>query len=279
MGCGRSRRGWSRRSDEFARARPVCASQRKALLLLSGILKRAAVPELIPRNPVSMIQMPKAPPSDGPQPFTPLTVERIRQIMPTPPTRTVPATASGERPERGHQSPVGSPLEHQRNALIVSMLAYGSLRPIEDRSSRWADLRDRTLHVFASKTGRPRDIDLLSPLAQDLAEWRLACGRPADSALIVAPDRRGVDPFGLGQLAQPGVAPRRDGGRRHRRPAPVPPARPIHQPAAVVWDESRRGIRAGRQLRGHAGQALRRRDQGAQGAAPGAGGRGDPPGA
>jgi site-specific recombinase XerC len=65
------------------------------------------------------------------------------------------------------------------------MLAYAGLRPIEDRGSCWEDLQDRTLHVFASKTGRARDIDLLSPLAQDLAEWRLLCGRPDGKALIV----------------------------------------------------------------------------------------------
>ncbi|MGO9900874.1 MAG: tyrosine-type recombinase/integrase [Solirubrobacteraceae bacterium] len=171
--------------DQLARAGLSVASQRKALLLLSGILKRAAVRELIPRNPVSMIAMPKAPPSDAPQPLSPLTVERIRQIMLSPRTRTVPATAAGKRPQRGYSSPVGSPLERQRNALIVSMLAYGGLRPIEDRGAHWADLRERTLHVFASKTGRPRDIDLLSPLAQDLAEWRLARGRPGEHELII----------------------------------------------------------------------------------------------
>jgi len=64
------------------------------------------------------------------------------------------------------------------------MLAYAGLRPIEDRACTWGDLRDRTLHIFATKTGRARDIDLIAPLAQDLAEWRMGCGRPADSELI-----------------------------------------------------------------------------------------------
>jgi integrase len=69
--------------------------------------------------------------------------------------------------------------------LIVSLLAYAGLRPAEDRSCEWGDLRGRTLHVVASKTGRVRDVDLLAPLAQDLAEWRLLCGRPGDRALII----------------------------------------------------------------------------------------------
>jgi site-specific recombinase XerC len=65
------------------------------------------------------------------------------------------------------------------------MLAYGGLRPFEDRASKWSDLRERTLHVVG-KRGRPRDVDLLSPLAHDLAEWRMVCGRPAADQLIVA---------------------------------------------------------------------------------------------
>jgi integrase len=141
--------------DQLAEQGIGAASQRKALLLLSGILKRAAVRGLIPMNPVQLVSMPKAPPVAGPQPLAPATVEAIRVQL------------------------------RQRDAMIVSLLAYGGLRPIEDRGSTWGEVTGRTLHVFASKTGRARDVDLLAPLAQDLAEWRLASGRPADRELIV----------------------------------------------------------------------------------------------
>ncbi len=171
--------------DQLAHHGLAPASQRKALLLLSGILKRAVVRGLIPANPVSMVQMPKAPPAAHRQPLSPATVERIRWIMRSQRTRTVPATAAGKRPQRGYESPVGTPAERQRNALIVSILAYAGLRPVEDRTARWDDLSERTLHVLASKTGRARDVDLLHPLAQDLAEWRMACGRPAGDQLIL----------------------------------------------------------------------------------------------
>lgn len=40
------------------------------------------------------------------------------------------------------------------------------------------------MHVVASKTGRARDIELVAPLAQDLAQWRLLCGRPPGKAPI-----------------------------------------------------------------------------------------------
>jgi hypothetical protein len=38
-----------------------------------------------------------------------------------------------------------------------------------DRGCTWGDLSNRTLHVFATKPGRARDIDVVAPLAEDLA--------------------------------------------------------------------------------------------------------------
>jgi integrase len=171
--------------DQLAQQGLSVASQRKALLLLSGVLKRAVVRQLIPVNPVSLIDMPKTPLSAGPQPLSPLTVERIRFIMLTQRTRTVPGSSAGKRPQRAYEAPVGSAAERQRNALIVSMLAYGGLRPSEDRSTPWGDLSERKLRVFATKTKRERHVDLLAPLVTDLAEWRMACGRPGEDELIV----------------------------------------------------------------------------------------------
>lgn len=140
--------------DQLRRSGLAPASQRKALLLLSAILKRAVVRGLLPANPVSSVDKPKAPPADRPQPLSPATVERIRA-------------------ELGH-----------RDRTLVSLLAYGGLRPGEATAARWGDLGERTLHVQASKTGRARVVRLLAPLAQDLAEWRLASGRPGDRELI-----------------------------------------------------------------------------------------------
>lgn len=39
--------------------------------------------------------------------------------------------------------------------------------------------------MFATKTGRARDVNLIAPLARDLAEWRTASGRPRNSELII----------------------------------------------------------------------------------------------
>ena len=139
---------------QFALERVGVQTQRKALMLLQGILRRAVVRSLIPANPVSVVSKPRQPPTQRPEPLPPLTVEKIR-----------------------------AELRH-RDATIVSVLACAGLRPEEATSARWGDLNGRTLHVHASKTERARTIKLLPPLAQDLAEWRLASGRPPGDALI-----------------------------------------------------------------------------------------------
>jgi integrase len=124
---------------------------------------------------VQAVGKPKQAPAQPPQPLAPEVVERIRAQMMT--AWSSPSRGAGRPPEE-------LAWWRARNATIVSLLAYGGLRPVEDRGSRWADVRGRTLHVVASKTGRPRDIDLIAPLAQDLAQWRLLCGRPSGKALI-----------------------------------------------------------------------------------------------
>ena len=129
-------------------------TQRKALMMLQGILRRAVVRGHIPANPVSVVDKPRQPPTRRPDPLPPITVERIRAQL------------------------------TQRDAALVSLLAYAGLRPDEATKARWGDLRQRTIHVYASKTERARTIKLLQPLAQDLAKWRMASGRPADSFLI-----------------------------------------------------------------------------------------------
>ncbi len=134
--------------DQLAAGGLSPASQRKALLLLSGILKRATVRGLIPGNPVTVIDMPKAPPQRRPQPLAPVTVEQIRSRL------------------------------RSRDATIVSMLAYTGIRPGEMMHTRWEDLSERSLYVAPRKTAKERDVDLLSPVLGDLHEWRLSQGRP-----------------------------------------------------------------------------------------------------
>ncbi len=138
----------------FDQERVGVPSQRKALMVLQGIMRRAVIRGLIPANPVIVVAKPRQPPTRRPEPLSPLAVERIRAQL------------------------------SQRDATLVSLMAYAGLRPDEATKAGWGDLGERTLHVHASKTERSRIVEVLSPLAQDLAEWRMACGRPPDEALI-----------------------------------------------------------------------------------------------
>ena len=161
---------------DLERANIGAPTVRKSLMLLQGILRRAVVRGLIGANPVQAVSKPKQAPAHSPQPLAPDTVERIRAQM----------MSAWSSPNRGAgRSAEALQWWRARNATIVSLLAYGGLRPIEDRGSCWDDLHERRLHVVASKTGRQRDVDLLAPLAQDLAQWRLLSGRPEGKTLIV----------------------------------------------------------------------------------------------
>jgi integrase len=89
----------------------------------------------------------------------------------------------------------------ERDRTMLSLLAYAGLRPGEALGLQWGDVRDRTLiieravsvgEVKATKTGQNRTVRLLEPLARDLAEWRMRCGRPGDAALIIPSNQGGV---------------------------------------------------------------------------------------
>jgi integrase len=115
-------------------------TQRKALMLLQGILRRAVVRGLIPAAELS-----------------------------------------------------------QRDATMISVLAYAGLRPDEATSAHWRDVGDRSLHVHASKTERARTIKLLAPLVEDL-------------------------PARLVRLPAPVGGPQPDSDTDHRAPAAKTPA-------------------------------------------------------
>lgn len=80
-----------------------------------------------------------------------------------------------------------------RDATLISVLAYAGLRPGEALALRWGDVRTKTILVQratslgeekATKPSQNRTVRLLGPLKADLAEWRLAAGRPPDTALV-----------------------------------------------------------------------------------------------
>jgi len=135
--------------------------------LLQGVLQRACEWDRLASNPARAVRKPAAARARAVEPLTPDAVETIREWLKL----------------RGLI----------RDATLVSVLAYAGLRPGEALALPWSAVRDRTLLIDAAvsvgvvgetKTRRRRTVRLLPPLAADLAEWRLAAGRPPDDALV-----------------------------------------------------------------------------------------------
>jgi integrase len=87
----------------------------------------------------------------------------------------------------------------ERDAALVSVLAYAGLRPSEALALTWRDIGVQTIsvdkalalgEVRSTKTRRRRVVKMLAPLAADLKAWRLASGMP-DSGRPVFPMRDG----------------------------------------------------------------------------------------
>ena len=139
----------------------------KTLSLLQGMLRRAVIWRRIQSNPVAAIKKPSQRRKRVVRPIAPASVEAIRISL-----------LHGDR--------LG-------DAVLVSLLAYAGLRPGEALALQWRDVKERTLIVERSlalgevketKTGHARAVRLIAPLAADLAEWRLACGRPSEFGLV-----------------------------------------------------------------------------------------------
>lgn len=88
------------------------------LAMLQSVMRQAALDhgDLVSVNPVALVRKPRQTRRDA-APIWPPTVERIRKAL------------------------------GQRDALIVSVLAYAGLRPGELLALRWADVREDTIVV------------------------------------------------------------------------------------------------------------------------------------
>jgi len=167
----------------------------KCRTFLSSVLRHAAESEAIPGNPLSLVRPPKTSHRDAVQPLAPATVEAIRRTLLDPPPREVAAAHPGQRYRRRYELPApGTRQTRLRDALIASLLAYAGLRPGELRALRLGDVREHTLlvqraanpdgSIKATKNERRRTVRLLSSLARELDEYRLAVGHPPNSALL-----------------------------------------------------------------------------------------------
>jgi integrase len=171
----------------------------KARTFLSSVLRHAAESEAIPGNPLALVRAPKALQRDAVRPLPPATVEEIRRALLDPPPREIGAAAAGQRQRRRYELPApGTTQTRQRDAVIVSLLAYAGLRPGELRALRFRDILDNTILVQraadpagaikTTKNEHRRSVRLLQALAQDVREYRLAIGRPSPATLLLLDD-------------------------------------------------------------------------------------------
>jgi integrase len=122
-------------------------AKRRALQLLSRVYNRAMRNGDVHANPCLLAKKPRVPKSlDPAYAPSPLEVEAVRK-------RLIAAKRVGD-------------------AALVSLLAYAGPRPNEAWRLTWEDVREETILLRASKTGRVRTVPILSPLRMDLDNWR-----------------------------------------------------------------------------------------------------------
>jgi integrase len=128
------------------------ATVRYAMAVLSAICADAVEKGELQANPVRAIKKPSAPIQREGVALSAREVELLRDEMPT-----------------------------DRDALVVSSMAYGGLRPEEALALTWPDVRERVLNVDKAVThGQPkttkneqrRAVDMLGPLADDFESYR-----------------------------------------------------------------------------------------------------------
>ena len=141
----------------------------KAMTMLQSIFATAVIWGRAQTNPVAMVRKPTVT-ARVVEPLSPLAVERI----------------------------AAQPVLDLTGRMLIYVVSYAGLRPEEALALRWRHVRRQTLLVeqknvdgeilsyLKVRTKPPRSVDLLRPLLQDLAAYRLALGRPHDAAFVFA---------------------------------------------------------------------------------------------
>lgn len=148
-------------------------SVRKSLVVLQAMFRYAEGSEEwgVGRNPVKSAEKPST--------------KRQRTVVCLAPSQVEAI--------RGELLAVGKPWA----AALVSVIAYGGLRaPEEVLALEWrhvgrhrlvVEQRNEHGEIVAGQKVKglgPRSVDLVTPLRQELDEWRMAAGRPADRTLV-----------------------------------------------------------------------------------------------
>ena len=167
---------------------------RKTLAVLQGILERAVEWGHLKTNPAKVVTKPARSRKSRPRPLDPGEVEAIRAGL------------------------------GDRDAVLVSLMAYAGLRPGEALALTWEDIGTQTINVDKSialgeekstKTGRSRVVRPYNAVMGDLRRWRMATGirtgalfsRPRDGAPWRDTDYRNWRNRAWSEAAPDGVRP------------------------------------------------------------------------
>jgi integrase len=158
------------------------AAQRKVLVVLSAVLTAAVGWKKIATNPVWRLRKPPGTRQRNPHPFPPVVIERIRLRVQRRATKdATKARALGD-------------------ACFVSLMAYAGLRPGEALALTWGDIGARTISVdkavrdgaeAPTKTGAVRSVPLVTPLKDDLFEYRMMRDMPPNDTLVLPAQNSG----------------------------------------------------------------------------------------
>jgi integrase len=137
---------------------------RKTLALLQAVCREAVTWGRLASNPVKPVRKRAVVRKQVGRALLPEAIERLRREVPT-----------------------------DRDAALVSVLAYAGLRPGEALGLRWGDIGERTIlveraaslgEIKSTKTRATRSVRMVAPLKAELAELRMRCGRPDDDELV-----------------------------------------------------------------------------------------------
>ncbi|MCW2999161.1 MAG: site-specific integrase [Solirubrobacterales bacterium] len=145
---------------------------RKAHTLIGNVLQRAVESGRIATNPQRVVRKVKSAQRTETRPLAPASVEAMRSFL----------LANRGVDKRGRAFRVTD--QPERDATLLSVLAYAGLRPGEALTMTWGNVGDRTLTINASKTGQRRSVRVLTPLAVDLAAWKLLALDTSVGALV-----------------------------------------------------------------------------------------------
>ena len=164
------------------------SSRRKLLMVVSAVMRACVAWGRIPSNPVRDIPKPSAIPKRPKYVFSAVLVERIRSEM-------LRREALSDVPYR-----------READACLVSLMAYGGLRPQEALALTFGDIEDKRIkvwkaltdarptdaenekqrawHVGPTKTRKPREVPLADAVRTDLLSLSGAMGDPPSAALV-----------------------------------------------------------------------------------------------